>query len=45
MATAPIRWICTKCGYHTMSMKKPGTNGVGYPKCPKTDSGKHVWKK
>lgn len=42
----PIRrWICVKCGRSTMSQRKPGENGVSYPKCPKSLSGKHSWSK
>ena len=41
--SVPIIWICRKCGYKTSSTKKPSTNGVGYPKCPRSSTGKHDW--
>lgn len=45
MAGPMIRWVCTKCGRSTNSQRKPGTNGIGYPSCPKSSSGTHSWTK
>lgn len=42
----PIRrWTCRKCGKSVMSQRKPGENGVGYGKCPKSSGGVHSWTK